>query len=108
MPLVNIYGIGIVVNALIGNKPFTEVTQIIIIYLSISLIVTIIGIVLTLVDNIIRLNDGSDFLSNKYQDIIISQSRKLKKFTDKLTTINLISIIITVIQTAFMYPFTIK
>lgn len=54
MPLVNIAGLGIVVNALMTNNPFREVMRLIIIYMSVKLGIAIIGEVLTMLDNIVE------------------------------------------------------
>jgi ABC-type multidrug transport system fused ATPase/permease subunit len=53
LPLVNIVGLGMVVNALMTNEPYKKVMWLIFIYLSVNLAFAIIGQILRLLDNIV-------------------------------------------------------
>lgn len=52
LPLINIIGLGTVVNALVTNEPYNQVIKIIIIYLSINLGITIIKEILSLFETL--------------------------------------------------------
>lgn len=53
----------------------------------------------------IRLSNGSHFISNKYQKIIDSQTKKLKAFMNKIRVHGILAVGITVLQTSFMYAY---
>lgn len=52
IPLVNVFGVGIIVDALLAGKSRREVTGVIALYLSVNLAVAVIRHVLTLLDNL--------------------------------------------------------
>lgn len=53
LPLINIAGLGMVIDALISGADFSQVTRLIIIYLSINLSIAIVSEVLSLLSNIV-------------------------------------------------------